>query len=102
MWGRSPNLPVLAGLAICPTASFHLWNADSSCPSSPAPQQLVNFRVTRWKSHAADRCPRAEQRLDRLGRAPVSPIRIDARTHGQSQGGASLAIGDIDRRPALN
>src|SRR6266705_6217250 len=54
------------------------------------PQQFVNFRVPRRKLHAIHRCSRMEQHLNRLGRAPVFPVRVHACAYGQCERRASF------------
>src|SRR5436309_2985099 len=65
-------------------------------------EQLVNFRVAGWKSDAVHRRSRTEQRLNRLRRAPISPVRVHTRTYGESQWGTSLAVRRVDGRSAFD
>jgi hypothetical protein len=43
-----------------------------------------------------------EQRLNRLGRTPVSPVRVHARAYSKSQRGTSVTVRHVDRRSAFD
>src|SRR5260370_4150995 len=66
------------------------------------PQQFVNFRVPRRKLHALHRCARREKNLNRLGRAPVFPVRVHACAYRQGQRRASFPVQYIDWCPAFD
>src|SRR5437870_10777164 len=98
----SPCRPPLSRRAAAddrPDGRRHTVDAKSEGGSwlrAMAAEQRVYFSVAGGKANAADRRTRAEQRLHRLGRTELGPVRIHARANGKRQRRAAVAVGHIN------